>query len=120
MAKIELINEPSKQVPSHNVLKVKSKAPALMEESYTQHTYTTPVFEQPMISELALLGITEYELDKQCDDLFTDTPIHFAPRKGNMIDSKIQFYINELGITIPIDYIKGDLYLIGSDRLNIK
>jgi len=25
-----------------------------------------------------------------------------------------------LNITIPIDYIKGDLYLIGSDRLTIK
>lgn len=42
------------------------------------------------------------------------------PRKANKIDEKIRFYIQELNITIPIDYIKGDLYLIGSDRLNIK
>lgn len=48
------------------------------------------------------------------------TPIKFMPRKGNKIDEKIRFYIQELNITIPIDYIKGDLYLIGSDRLNIK
>lgn len=38
-AKIELISEPMKQVPSTNVLQVKSKAPTYYEESYS---YLTP------------------------------------------------------------------------------
>lgn len=67
-----------------------------------------------------MLGITEAELDEQCDDLFNDTPIKFIPRKGNQIDEKIKFYIKELMITIPIVHIKGDLYLLGSERLNFK
>ena len=76
--------------------------------------------EQPAFGDLALLGITENELDEQCDDLFGDTPIKFVPRKGNQIDEKIKFYINELLITIPIVHIKGDLFLVGSERLNFK
>ena len=55
-----------------------------------------------MFGDLALLGISEYELDKQCDDLFGQTPIKFQARKGNKIDEKIKFYIQELGITFPI------------------
>lgn len=89
---------------------------------YTYYNYGgyTPAIEQPAFGDLALLGITEIELDKQCDDLFNTTPIEFIPRKGNKIDEKIRFYIQELGITIPIDWIRGDLYLIGCDRLTIK
>lgn len=44
----------------------------------------------------------------------------FKPRKGNKIDEKIRFYIQELDIKFPIVLIKDDLYLIGSERLNIK
>ncbi len=65
-----------------------------------------------------LLGISEEELDKQCDELFSDTPIKFRPRKNDVIDEMIAVYIRELGINIPIVWIKGSLYLIGSHRLN--
>ena len=44
----------------------------------------------------------------------------FKARKGNKIDEKIKFYIQELMIKFPIVLIKDDLYLIGSERLNIK
>ena len=66
------------------------------------------------------LGITEEEIDQQCDDLFYDTPMKFKGRKGNPIDEKIKFYIQELELKFPIEFIKDDLYLIGTERLNIK
>lgn len=105
------------------VLNVKSKAPTIEETMLTSQMYTYGyynTYEQHQFGDLALLGISESELDKQCDDLFYETPIQFVPRKGNKIDEKIRFYIQELNITIPIESIKGDLYLIGSERLNIK
>jgi hypothetical protein len=51
--------------------------------------------------------------------LFSDVPIKFKARKGNKIEEKIKFYIEELDIKFPIVLIKDDLYLIGSERLNI-
>ena len=36
-----------------------------------------------------LLGLSEAELDMQCDDLFSDTPIKFIPRKDNQLDAAI-------------------------------
>lgn len=59
-------------------------------------------------------------MDKQCDDLFSDTPIKFKARKANKIEENIKFYIQELEIKFPIVLIKDDLYLIGSERLTIK
>ena len=72
------------------------------------------------MNELSILGITESELDKHCIDLFYQTPIRFKPRKGNKIDEKVNFYIQELDIKFPIEQIHDDLYLIGCERLNIK
>lgn len=76
--------------------------------------------EEPISAELGQLGISEYELDKQCEDLFSDTPIKFKARKGNKIDEKIKAYIQELDIKFPIEQIKDSLYLVGSERCNIK
>jgi hypothetical protein len=39
------------------------------------------------------MGITEEELDQQCDDLFADTPIEFNPRKNDQIDQIIAKFI---------------------------
>ena len=85
-----------------------------------EDTINFTTYEQPIFSELGQLGISESELDKQCDDLFSDIPMKFRPRKGNKIDEKIRFYIQELYIRFPIVMIKDDLYLIGCERLNIK
>lgn len=100
-------------------MQVKSKAPTYL---YDQENISSLVNvpEMPVFGDLALLGITESELDQQCDDLFEDTPIKFYPRKGNKIDENISFYIIQYDILIPIQHIKGDLYLIGSERKNIK
>jgi len=55
------------------------------------------------MNELSILGITESELDKHCIDLFYETPIRFKPTRGNNIDEKINFYIEELDIKFPIE-----------------
>ena len=67
--------------------------------------------------DIDLLGITEGELDQQCDELFADEPITFVPRKGNAIDLRIKFYIVEYRLLIPIVHIKDRLYLIGCNRM---
>ena len=36
-----------------------------------------------------LLGMSEEDLDMQCDDVFEDTPIPFKPRKGDILDQAI-------------------------------
>lgn len=63
------------------------------------------------------MGITEEEVDKQCDELFQSTPIKFKPRKNMIVDEMISLFIKTLGIKIPIIWIKANLYLIGSQRL---
>jgi len=74
--------------------------------------------ETAAYGDIDLLGISEEELDQQCDELFNEAPIEFKPRKDNEIDHMISRYIVEHSITIPIIWIKKDLYLIGSNRLS--
>ena len=75
--------------------------------------------ETAAYGDFDLLGISEEELDQQCDELFNEAPIEFKPRKDNEIDLMIVRYIREHSITIPIIWIKKDLYLIGSNRLSV-
>lgn len=64
------------------------------------------------------MGISEEELDEQCDELFKETPIVFSPRHNHQMDGMIAMYIEQLDIRIPIVPIKGSLYLIGSNRVS--
>lgn len=57
--------------------------------------------------DIDLLGLSEAELDQQCDDIFQDVPIKFKPRKGDPLDLAIQDQINLLSLNIPIQHIKG-------------
>jgi len=121
---IQAVDEPEKN-GDNKILQVKSRMPVMKStpppmQSTTEYTTSVVTNEQPAFGDLALLGITEAELDEQCDDLFNDVPIKFVPRKNNKICEKIKFYIKELIITIPIVHIKSDLYLVGSERLNFK
>lgn len=43
--------------------------------------------------------------------------MQFRPRKGHQLDEKISKIIEFLKITIPIVFIKSNLYLIGSARV---
>ena len=64
-----------------------------------------------------LLGISEEELDQQCDELFSQYPIRFEPRYGDPMDELIASSIYDNNFNIPIIWIKGKLYLIGSQRI---
>jgi len=38
-------------------------------------------YDQPAFGDMDLMGISEAELDQQCDDLFLDIPVRFKARK---------------------------------------
>ena len=69
--------------------------------------------------EMNSIGITEDELDDQCDELFKDMPIEFRPRKNNQMDIMIAQIIKLQNITIPIVHIKDSLYLVGSQKVTL-
>jgi hypothetical protein len=59
------------------------------------------------------------ELDAQCDELFNEAPIKFIPRKYSEIDETILQIIENMQITIPIIWIRGNSYLIGSNKVTV-
>ena len=64
------------------------------------------------------MGLSEEELDTQCDELFSTIPIKFVPREESDEDQAIFWLIQELELRIPILHIKDKLYLIGSSRIS--
>jgi len=46
-------------------------------------------FEHCAFGDMDLMGLSEEELDTQCDELFKTAPIDFVPRQGNQIDISI-------------------------------
>lgn len=64
-----------------------------------------------------LVGLSEQEVDQQCDKLFAEAPIKFVPRQSEELDLAISIIIEQHKITIPILHIKDRLYLIGSQRM---
>ena len=50
----------------------------------------------------AELGITDRDLDEQCEELFHETPIRFEKRTGSEVEGMIEEFILQNGITIPI------------------
>lgn len=61
-AKIMTINEPKKNVS--NIIQVKSKAPIFDDYSYLTTTTNQYTYDSAAFGDLALLGITEAELDQ--------------------------------------------------------
>ena len=47
---------------------------------------TTQEQETAAFGDIDLLGITELELDQQCEELFSETPVKFVARKGHDLD----------------------------------
>ena len=50
---------------------------------------TMDKFEHCAFGDMDLMGLSEEELDTQCDELFKTAPIDFVPRDGNQIDMAI-------------------------------
>ena len=91
-----------------------------------QFTYQNPEPEDQSFVDLEdqtleadLLGMDEQEVENQCDQIFLETVIPFVRRKGNDMDMAIADLLGKLEVTIPVLHIKDNLYLIGSQRLNL-
>ena len=54
------------------------------------------------------------------EQLFTEEPIQFIPRKNEKLELELKKMIDNLKITIPIIWIKGTLYLIGDKKVNLQ
>ena len=70
-------------------------------------------------AELELLGVTMAELDEQCVEIFDNMPFNFVPRKASQIDEHINQKMLDLNFSVPVEHIKLNLYLIGSNRVNV-
>jgi len=117
MAEMELKAEHEKKMRvMRETERVVVKAPRAVPTTNSAYM-AEPEFSSAAFGDEDLMGITEEEVDKQCDELFDTTPIKFKPRKNEMIDEMISLYITSLEIMVPIVWIKGNLYLIGSQRL---
>lgn len=66
--------------------------------------------------------MTEEELDLKCDELFNLVPIPFNAKKGEnyALEKEIERLITQMGITIPIMHVKGQVYLIGTSKCIIQ
>jgi hypothetical protein len=65
------------------------------------------------VGEVDFGGVTEQEIQEQCEQLFMKSPMAFVPRKGVKVDFEIKRMIDEMVITIPIIHIKDKLFLVG-------
>ena len=69
------------------------------------HAKTELEVEVAAFGDPALAGISDEELNQQCVELFASTPIKFLPRSGNELDVAIAASIDELKLTIPVQWI---------------
>jgi len=63
--------------------------------------------------------ISEAEILKHCEELFTTAPIPFIPRKGEATDKAIKKFIDEADVTIPIVWVKDSLFLVGVNKIHL-
>jgi len=72
--------------------------------------------QEHFVNEYQKHQVTEYTVEKECDDLFRTTPIPFRPRQGDVLDESIAQIVYNQHITIPIVNVKDSQYLIGTDK----
>jgi len=77
-------------------------------------------YEHFVVGEVDFGGVTEREIQEQCEHLFLKAPMAFIPRKGVKVDLEIKRMVDEMGITIPIIWIKGTLYLVGINKIHME
>jgi len=76
-------------------------------------------FEHFVEGDMDLAGISEAEILKHCEELFTKAPITFVPRKGEAADKAIKKLIDEMDVTIPIVWVKDSLFLVGINKIHL-
>lgn len=92
--------------------------------TYSEAMEETTVNQTPnpttAFSQLHVLGLTEEDLENQCDQLFQEVPIPFKERKNNEVDEMIQYYIKGHDITIPIVWVKDNTFLVGAHKFPVE
>lgn len=84
-------------------------------------TFGDATMETSMMADVeGLMGMTEDEIDKQCIEYFTTAPIAFQNGTNPQIDEILIQLIEEMNITIPILHLKGNSYLIGTQKHNLE
>ena len=64
-------------------------------------------------------GISEADILKHCEELFSKAPITFVARKGEAADKAIKKLIDEMDVTIPIVWVKDSLFLVGINKIHL-
>lgn len=73
-----------------------------------------------MTGDADYTGVTEQEIEEQCEILFSEPPIRYVPRKGEKVDMEVKRMVDEMNITIPIIWIKQNLFLVGNKTMNLE
>ena len=63
-------------------------------------------FEHYIQGDVDYTGVTDQEIEEQCEVLFAEAPIKFVARKGEKVDHEVKRMIEEMNVTIPIIWIK--------------
>ena len=65
-----------------------------------------------------LTRVKDEWLDAKCDELFGMRPIPFVPKKGEnfTLEREMERLIIQQNVTIPIVHVKGNVYLIGTQK----
>ena len=64
-----------------------------------------------------LMGLGESDIADMQKELFKEPSIDFIPRKNEPIDELLAEAIEEMNIKIPIVWVKGNIYQVGSQKL---
>lgn len=78
------------------------------------------VYEHFVVTNNEYVGVTDAEIEEQCNVLFSKSPIKFNCRKEIKVETEIKMMIDQLNITIPIIHIKGSLYLVGIYKIHLE
>ena len=77
-------------------------------------------YEHYVQGDVDYTGVTEQEIEEQCEVLFSDAPIKFVARKNEKVDQEVKRMVEEMNITIPIIWIKQNLFLVGNKSINLE
>ena len=65
-------------------------------------------------------GASDKQVNDLCQELFNTPPIPFIPKRNDKVDLEVKRLIDEMGVTIPIVWIKDSLYLVGSSKVHLE
>ena len=79
------------------------------------------VYEHFVSGQVDYSGVSEKQLNELSAQLFANgAPIPFYPRKDQKVDQEVKRIIDDMGVTIPIVWVKDSLYLVGSNKIHLE